>query len=252
MFRSVKEFAFLSFFWVVTGILLPILLPLAWYTRRSALRLPEAGGDAQGLFRRDSRKTIEILVLGESTVAGVGVEDHQEGLGAAIAFHLSENTGCSVHWQVLGKNRIDILGVIAKLVPQIPEDRLDYLIICLGVNDTTGLTSLPTWRQRITELVNMIGRKSKCRVFFSELPPMGKFTALPQPLRWIMGLRASILNRALQQHAMMGRSFQLIPLGELKDPEFLAVDGYHPSKAGYFAWGKSIAEIIARQEHQNC
>ena len=79
---------------------------------------------------------------------------------------------------------------------------------------------------------------------------MGKFTALPQPLRWVMGLRAGILDQALKHHPLRGQSFQLIPSGALLDPEYLASDGYHPSESGYFAWGKNIASMIAEYDRQ--
>ena len=35
--------------WLLALPLLPVLLPMALYTRRTALRLPEAGGPQQGL-----------------------------------------------------------------------------------------------------------------------------------------------------------------------------------------------------------
>ncbi len=64
--------------WMLALILLPLLLPQALHTRRHALRLPPAGGAQCGEV--GIGESLHLLVLGESTVAGVGVEAQSEGL----------------------------------------------------------------------------------------------------------------------------------------------------------------------------
>ncbi len=225
------------------GLLLPVTLPLAWHTRKTALRLPEATGPNNGFIDNDADKTITLAILGESTAAGVGTDDHQQGLAAAIARQLAHRLKCNVNWRAIGENGIDIQGAIDRLLPKIMTNPPNYLVICLGVNDTTGLTSIKNWQRRISTLIHPF--RGRSHIYFNSTPPMEKFTALPQPLRFLMGFRAKILNRSLNDHPQQGNAFQCIPAVTLTDPKYLAIDGYHPSFEGYQAWGTMIADHIA-------
>lgn len=247
MRRKISKIHFTYFLWVLSVTLLfPWLVLVALYTRKTALRLPDAQGARSGDFFKDSHKTLSITMLGESTIAGVGVEHQAQGLVANTAFYLAELTQCRVQWQALGKNGINIRGTINKLAPQVPPSS-DFIVVCLGVNDTTGLTRLATWQSAIEELVGLLQAKSSAKIFFTSIPPIGKFSALPQPLRWVLGLRAQLLEHVLQVHPMRDKQFQLISFGPMLDARFLARDGYHPSAEGYQFWGKNIAAVLAEQ-----
>ena len=242
---KIKKIHSIYFLWGLSVTLLfPWLVGLAFYTRKTALRLPEAHGPQAGSFSKESHKTLSITMLGESTVAGVGVDHQAQGLVANTAFYLAEITQCRVQWQALGKNGIDLRGTMDTLAPQVPPAS-DWIVVCLGVNDTTGLTGLSRWRKSIAALVCLLQTKSSAKIFFTGVPPMGKFVALPQPLRWVLGLRAKLLDHALQFHPMSGQHFHFIPTAPLPDANFLARDGYHPSAQGYQVWGKKIAEFLA-------
>ena len=56
----------------------PLLLVQGRRARRTALRMPEAAGQRQGWIpHRGSDNTLNLLFVGDSTMAGVGVA-HQE------------------------------------------------------------------------------------------------------------------------------------------------------------------------------
>ena len=60
--------------WAATLSLSPLALPMAVQARRNALRLAPAAGPDRGLAGADTPgEPLRLLLIGESTVAGVGV-----------------------------------------------------------------------------------------------------------------------------------------------------------------------------------
>src|SRR5690554_1824475 len=85
----------------------PVLLPQALYARRATLRLPIARGAREGLAGvGQTGRELRLLVLGESTVMGVGVERMEEGLAAQLARCLEERFSRTVRWQRSEERRV--------------------------------------------------------------------------------------------------------------------------------------------------
>ena len=76
-------------FWLTTALLFPVLLYQGKRTRRVTPRLPEATGDCAGQYG-EGEPVFRLLVLGESTAAGVGVESHAQGLASQLALQLHQ------------------------------------------------------------------------------------------------------------------------------------------------------------------
>lgn len=213
--------------------LLPLLLvtaPLAIRARRRATRLPEAPGPRTGCAGEGSQSPLQLLVVGESPVAGVGVSDSALGLPAQLAIALSRRLGRPVAWQALGWNGIRMNGLVRAL-DQSALPRADVVLWLGGVNDTTAMTQLGHWREQVQSLGQMLERGSRGRLWFCQVPPMEHFTGIPQPFRFGFGLRASLLDRQMARVCQQwGWSRTAIQLPRV--PEMLAEDGFHPSAAG--------------------
>ena len=233
--------------WLCSLIFLsPLLLVQALITKKITPRLPEAEGHCNGLApsTRDSDETLYLTFLGESTVAGVGVETHTQGLAANTAFHIAKMAPINVHWHAIGENGIRLEATVERLVSQIPERDNQIIIICLGVNDVTGMTSLPQWEQGFNLLLRRLSSLNPAGIVFNGIPPMHEFTALPQPLRFVLGKRAMLMQSVIENHPERNNSFVVFPSVSLTSKEDLARDGYHPSKMGYFKWSGVIAEQL--------
>ena len=75
---------------------MPLLLPQAMWVKRTALRLPDAQQPWQGLVAAPDgarERPLRLLLVGESTVAGVGVECQQQALVGQLASQLAEQLG---------------------------------------------------------------------------------------------------------------------------------------------------------------
>ncbi|SDS84144.1 Lysophospholipase L1 [Halopseudomonas xinjiangensis] len=220
---------------------LPLLLPQALWIRRTALRLPDAAQPWQGTVAcsgaAETGEPFKLLLIGESTVAGVGVDSQAEALSGQLAMQLAATLQRPVCWQACGCNGARASDLIDGSL-ELTDARWDAVVIVLGVNDTTHLTPRWRWRKNIRQLVRRFAGSCD-RVVLTGVPPLGEFSALPQPLRGWFGLRAGLLDQDLKAVARL-EGVTHLPFGFLFAPGMLARDGYHPSAEGYRVWAAHI------------
>jgi lysophospholipase L1-like esterase len=226
------------------ALLAPVALPLALHARRQALRLPPAAGALCGIAAGHlTGQPLRLLVLGESTVVGVGVDQLQFALAGQLAEALAVRCGRPVAWRVCGENGITAAQAQQRLLPQVQDQHFDLALLVFGVNDTTHLTSLARWQTALSEMAQALMARGT-QVAFSAVPPLQHFTALPWLLRRILGLRAGLLGSGLQQLAGgLGAGHHAVELEFSAD--YLARDGYHPSALGYRVWAEGLALSLA-------
>ena len=140
-------------------------------------------------------------------------------------------------------NGIRALGLNRHLGDRPPAEA-DLAVISLGVNDTTGVTRPSRYRQHLTDLIGTLRRhRPDLPVYLLAVPPMQHFTALPRPLRDLLGQRAAQLDRTQQTLAAQLHGVHHLAYPAIADPACLAEDGYHPSEKGY----AYIADQVAGQ-----
>lgn len=232
-----------ALWWLATLPLLPLALPLALHTRRTALRLPVAQGEPAGIAgARLPGEPLRLLLIGESTVAGVGVKSLDQALAGCLASALAERLGRPVRWRACGENGITAAQAHERLLPQALREPADLALLVFGVNDTTGLSPSRRWRTALREMAGGL-RQGGAQVAFSEVPPLRHFSALPWLLRQLLGWRAQLLDGELRvlseelgaRHCALDLPFE---------PRYLAEDGYHPSALGYRLWAEGMAERL--------
>ncbi|MGQ7956604.1 SGNH/GDSL hydrolase family protein [Pseudomonas sp. SP16.1] len=232
-----------ALWWLATLSLLPLALPLALHTRRTALRLPVAQGEPAGMAAAHlPGEPLRLLLIGESTVAGVGVRSFDQALASCLAAALAERLGRPVRWRACGENGITAAQAHERLLPQGLAEPADLALLVFGVNDTTHLTSGARWMQALAGMADALNTRG-CRVAFSAVPPLQHFSGLPWLLRLLMGWRASLLDRELRVLAL-GLGAQHCALDLPFEPHYLAEDGYHPSALGYRQWAAGLAERL--------
>ena len=229
--------------WGLTLALAPIVLPQALWTRHTALRLPEAAGAQGGVAGAEfSGQPLRLLLIGESTVAGVGVEAQTEALAGQLALALAERQQRPVAWRACGENGITAGEACERLLPLALSQPADLVLLVFGVNDTTHLSSLTRWVAALRSLSRALAAQG-AQVAFTGVPPIQHFTALPWLLRRLLGLRAALLDDALLRASREERA-DYLKLGLLVTPDYLARDGYHPSALGYRVWAEGLAERL--------
>lgn len=229
-----------ALWWLATLPLLPLALPLALRTRRTALRLPVAQGEPAGIVGAQlSGEPLRLLLIGESTVAGVGVASLDQALAGCLATALAECLQRPVRWRACGENGITAAQALERLLPQALAEPAELALLVFGVNDTTQLTPSARWLQALAGMADAL-KGQGCRVAFSAVPPLQHFSALPWLLRQLMGWRARLLDAELRRLSeRLGAEYCALELPF--EPRYLAEDGYHPSALGYRLWAEGLA-----------
>ena len=230
-------------------LLLPILAAQGAWVRWVTPRLPPAGGSRSGEVPGQGEE-ISLWFVGESTVAGVGVDDHQRGLAAQTAVALAARNGRPVRWRALGLSGATVAVARQRLAPRLsPADRRgnhDAVVVCLGVNDVLRRTSLTTWEAEMVALAQEIRqRMGEIDLLFSGPPPLGEFPAFPAPLRGYLGRQAERLRQSLTVVVeRTDRALLVPPLSPLA-PHHFCRDRFHPGAEGYRLWGDLLALQLA-------
>lgn len=218
----------------------PVLLPQGLWVRRTALRLPEAAGPREGIAG-DGEAKLRLLVVGDSSAAGVGVADQAQALALPLAKEVAARLRGAVAWRLVAQTGIGSRDAI-ELVQRSTVAPADVAVVVLGVNDVTSQTPAPRFVAHLERLVDLLKVR---RVVFSGLPPMHLLSAVPQPLRWYLGEYARWLDAALRDWCRAtGRGYCASDLSA--DPRMLADDGYHPGPLLYPQWAARLAEVVAR------
>ena len=220
--------------------------------RREALRLPEAPGPREGWPPPQSSASARrrLLIIGDSSAAGVGVADQSLALSGQLLKALAGAGASAGYWRLIARTGITA-GQLPALVDQhlsaqvSQTERFDLAVIAVGVNDVTGATPLARWRLDLDRLQDRIRRLGITHAIYSGVPPMDRFTALPQPLRSWMGLQARRYDRALAEWAVSQPDVTHLAVARLDDPALLADDGFHPGEAGCALWARELSRVLA-------
>ena len=223
---------------------LPVMLLQAKGVRKRVPRLPEAAGSRSGESQGDfSDDTFRVAIVGESTAVGVGADTQDEALPGHLARALASRLKKTVRWHVIGGNGMTLKRVVSE-VRREHEKRYDAAVVLLGVNDVFRLTSVKAWLANLRLLAESLTERGCEVIVFSSVPPVGRFSALPQPLRAILGLRASLLDghlETLTSDLPRGAYCRVrFPTGAAN----VASDGVHPSSDGYCDWAQQLAATI--------
>lgn len=181
---------------------------------------------------------LRFAMIGDSTAAGLGVDDADQLPGVMIARNLAEETGRPVWLDTYA-----VSGSTSRtMAPQVSlalTNPADIAVIMIGGNDVTARIQPRESGELLAEAVRLL-REAGTAVVVGTCPDLGVVRPIPQPLRSLA--RAWSLSVARHQRAAVHRAGgHAVPLADLLAAEFLSrddyfsVDRFHPSAAGYEA-----------------
>ncbi len=230
--------------------LAPALLLQARTLRSTALRLPEPEGERAGTTQAPSNTDttgtpLRILVVGDSSAAGVGVAHQHDALAVQVAQCVANKTGRQIQWHLLAKSGLSA----AKAGTFISQQRLpvtDIIVSAFGVNDVTSQRSagqfIADYRHLLQTLIKLTGARG---AVISGLPPLHILPAAPQPLRWYLGQCAKRLDRSLQKLCARTSNLAYVSL-QWAQAKHMARDKFHPGPSQYRQWAHLISDEITR------
>ncbi|QFT98280.1 hypothetical protein FIU85_13290 [Roseovarius sp. THAF8] len=222
------------------ALLSPVLVPQAAWVMLRAARLPEAAGPRDGVAGQGA--ALRVLIVGDSSAAGVGVETQEDALAGRLEAHLAPYH--RVHWRLEARGGATTASALADL-GWIPRAQFDAAVIALGVNDAKNGMRRARWRRNYSDLVALLrDRFGVERIVASGVPPLGVFPLLPRPLRGVLGARAAALDSELRALVAQDPALAYVAMAFPMDRALMAADGFHPAAPLYDLWAGRVAERI--------
>ncbi|RLV50728.1 SGNH/GDSL hydrolase family protein [Nocardioides mangrovicus] len=201
--------------------------------------------DATGWYGRDRPgPAIRMVLLGDSSAAGYGVQRVEETPGAVLASGLSQQSGRRVFLRTLcrvGARSSELAGQVGRALPTRP----DVAVVLIGANDVThGVLPSASVRQ-LAEAVRML-REARVEVVVGTCPDLGTVRPIPQPLK-LLARTWSRRIAAAQTIVTVESGGRTVSLASILGPDFAAEPGlyfgpdrFHPSATGY----ASLAAVL--------
>jgi lysophospholipase L1-like esterase len=230
---------------IAAGALLLLGIEVLLAFRRDYFR-EGPGAPITGSFGHSSLPPLRLVVIGDSTSVGVGAKP-QESFPWIIAERLGEKFKVELH--VVGVSGARIEDAARDQVPAAIALKPDLVLIEIGANDATHLTSAKTVRSKMSQMLDAI-EKAKIEVVVAGPPDMGTTRAFAEPLRTLSGYSGAKVQRAIEQ-VVIPRGISYVDLAAATGPVFNAdptryysPDLFHPSAEGYALWAKVIYPAV--------
>jgi len=189
---------------------------------------------------------LELAVFGDSTVAGLGVDDVAETLPVQVAQHMADELGRPVRVRGFGVSGAVTADVVREQLPQL-DGQVDVVAFEIGSNDVTHLTKLDDLRRDTRRMLDVAAAHAPVVV----LGGSGRLDGdvFPRPLRDLTAWRARSVRAAQGDvaGAIDGVSYVDVGGDEVGDeyvntPGADSSDEFHPSAIGYGIWARAIAD----------
>ncbi len=210
-----------------------------------------------------SGPALRLVVLGDSTTAGVGVDRPEHALPYLLAQRLADAEGRPVRVTSYGWAGARVADLVRQQLPRALEPLratetepylpgADIVAVVIGANDATHRT--PPWRYRTDLRMTLEGVRAaapEARLVLAGIPAFRGALRQIEPLIFLTDQFARLLRPiSRQEAARVDAAFadlaRDVP-GRLRDrDEALSRDRFHPSHVGYAAWADVIAEALAR------
>lgn len=217
----------------------PVLLTQGPFIKYRTERLREPKGAREGVIGQGP--DLRLLIVGDSSAAGVGVNTQSQALSGRLAYGLAPYA--RLEWQLVARCG-DTTPMSLRRVKAAQPRRADVAVVALGVNDIMRGTRVARWIEQTEALVNhLTGSVGVGHVYLSGLPAVSQFPRLLNPLRWTMGHQAERFDRALRGVVAERSDTTLIPADMALNVNNMARDGFHPGPKVYAFW----ADLIVAQ-----
>jgi lysophospholipase L1-like esterase len=223
--------------------LAPLLMAQGRRVRRMTPRLSEPPGPREGVCGEGP--PLRLLLVGDSATAGVGAATQAEALSGRLVAELAPTF--RVTWRLIARTGATTAGTARHLAGRRPEEcaAFDVAAVSLGGNDVMGRRPLDQWLDDLGRVMTLLRERFGVEyVLLSGLPPIHEFTALPQPLRWYLGVAARRFDRALDAWAAARPGCEHVPLTLPHAAGLLASDGLHPGPLLHQRWAVELARRI--------
>ncbi|MFC8615147.1 SGNH/GDSL hydrolase family protein [Micromonospora purpureochromogenes] len=227
-----------------------VLAGQAVAARNRSYAQPELGLALRATVGRAGAPPLRLVLLGDSSALGVGVERFDETVGGQLAHLLAEGpTGRQVHLSSVGVSGSRSTDLATQVARALLGERPDVAVILIGANDATAMRRPGEAAAYLGAAVRRL-RDARVEVVVGTCPDLGAVRAVAQPLRQVLGWSGRRTARA-QTTAVLDAGGSVVDLGTETGPVFRAdagtfcPDGFHPSADGYRVWAHALLPAVA-------
>ena len=223
----------------------PVLYAQGKRLRRDTPILPPAALPWHGTH--PGTDPLRLLLLGDSTIAGVGATTQQQGLAGNLGRELGERLGRGVEWRAVGESGATARDLLERFVDEAVSEHFDLAFLSVGANDALGLRSRAAFGRDIRTLVSRLRQASpECTILVSSLPAFFRFELLPNPLKRNLYRHSRSLEAEARRIVGATENAHMSPPPPPYSEGFFASDLFHPSEQGYRDWARfAIDDAVA-------
>lgn len=209
--------------------------------------------DDDGVYGAAPGEPVHLLVLGDSTAAGMGADNRYQTIGAILSGGLAAIMGRPVQLTneaVVGAESSDLSAQLSRALARI--DRADVAVILIGANDVTHRIDRSIAVKHLERTVRYL-RTLDIPVVVGTCPDLGTVEPVPFPLNRLLRQWSRELAAA-QTVAAVEAGARTVSMGGIMGPEFSAnpsvmfsQDRFHPSAAGYARVASTLLPTVAAQ-----
>jgi lysophospholipase L1-like esterase len=231
---------------IIAGALTGLLIVEAKLARRTVGEPTAEPPKADGVYGGGRTKPIELVLIGDSSAAGLGVDNPDETPGALLAAGLSSVANRRVRLTVVARSGAQSSDLDRQIDLTLEQHaRPDLAVVMVGANDVTHRVRVSVSVRRLEQAVRRL-RGTGCEVVAGTCPDLGTVEPIAQPLRYVVR-RWSRQLAAAQTIGVVEAGGRSVSLGDILGPEFSArptelfgPDRFHPSATGYASAAMAI------------
>lgn len=187
---------------------------------------------------------LRMVWLGDSTAAGVGASEADKAVPRLVAAALDR----PVELTSLAVSGARVNRVATAQASELERLRPDVVLVSVGANDTTHVTSRADFRADYEDLVAAV--PDEALLVLLGVPDMGSAPLLLEPLSSLSALRGRQLDEIVRDIAADTGAVYVDIAGTTGPPmrkdtgRYFAVDLYHPNDAGYELWAEAVLDEL--------
>jgi lysophospholipase L1-like esterase len=209
---------------------------------------------SQNSDQNSGQKTIPFryVVIGDSTSVGQGAKVQTDNYSCQYAqlVLLKQHFAVKVYnLAVSGAKTQDVLSnQVAAAIALDP----DLIMMSIGANDVTGLTSGEEFRRNYTMILQKLtGNRAKAKIVLLNIPGFSTSPLLWEPYKSAANYQAGKFNEMIEAIAKTEPNISVVDIYRGTEPDFrrfpklnFSQDKFHPSSAGYGVWVRVISQTL--------
>ena len=215
--------------------LTPVFLAQAAWVIRRLPALPDARKPWSGALAGPD--PIRLLVVGDSTAAGVGVTEQEDGLPGNIARELKHRFTRGTEWRVVAETAVDTRGLVTRHLDGLTEAAADLIFVTVGSSDAIKLRPQSAFARDLTALLECLRKSSPdALILVSQLPRFAQLKQFAEPLKSGLARNSALLDATLIAVVSPMHGVRAVATPPIYPPGTLSEDGLHPNARGYRDW----------------